>query len=129
MNAGEDLSKKMNIIHDKLKENGGKICSLLKEYQEFFSKENELYLSKIKKKFDERMSFLSKVKDENKRTMFKITGNILDNLLKESEELVNNLTSSLNELKTFILKDPNIFPNETEHQKTMYVQKYENHSI
>ena len=112
MNAEEDLKKKINIVQDKLEENGTKILSLLTEYQKFFSVEKKLYIGKIKKKCDERMSFLSKVEDENKRTMFKNTSNILDNLLKENEELTNNLNLSLNALKTFILKDPNIFQNE-----------------
>ena len=44
--------------------------------------------------------------------MFKASSNSLDKLLRENEEIVNNLTISLNALKTFILKDPNIFPNE-----------------
>ena len=112
MNAGEELSKKINLVQDKLKENGTKIFSLLKEYQEFFSKENDLYISKIKEKCGERMKFVLNAKDENKRKMLKTTSNILDNLLQENEEIINNLTISFNALKTFILKDPNIFPNE-----------------
>ena len=112
MNAEEDLKKKINIVQDKLEENGTKILSLLTEYQKIFSVEKKLYIEKIKKKCDERMSFLSKVEDENKRTMFKNNKNILDNLLKENEELINNLNLSLIALKTFILKDPNIFQNE-----------------
>ena len=112
MNAEEELSKKINVVQDKLKENGTKIVSLLKEYQDIFSKETDLYISKIKEKCEERKKFLLDVKDEDKRTMFKTTSNILDNLLIENEEIVNNLTISLNALKTFILKDPNIFPKE-----------------
>jgi len=36
MNAEEDLKKKINIVQDKLEENGTKILSLLTEYQKIF---------------------------------------------------------------------------------------------
>ena len=104
----------MRSIQDKLKESVKTISSLLKNYQNFFTKESDKFISKIRKKCDKRMSYLSKVKDENKSDFFKDTNTILDNLLQENQTLVSNFTSSLKALKEFFLTDPNIFENESE---------------
>ena len=117
MSAGEELTKKIKSVQDKLKENGNRVSSLFKEYQDIFTKENDNFISKLKKICDKRISFLSKVKDENKRSFYKDSNSDLDNLLKENEELISNLNSALKALKTFLLNDPNIFKNENEIEK------------
>ena len=117
MSAGDDLTKKIKSVQDKIKENGNRVSSLFKEYQDVFTKENDNFILKLKKICDKRVSFLSKVKDENKRSFFIDSNNDLDNLLKENEELISNLTSALKALKTFLLNDPNIFKNENEDEK------------
>ena len=114
MSVGEDLNLKIKTIQNKFKENENTIISSLAEYQNIFSKESQNFFSKIQKKCNERISSLSKVKDENKRTFFIESSNDLDNLLKAHEELVNKLISSLKSLKTFLLNDPNIFQNKNE---------------
>ena len=114
MSAEEGLTKKIRTVQDKLKENVKIISSLFKDHQYFFTKESEKFISKIKMKCDERISFLSKVKDENKSAFFKDTNNILENLLKENQDLVNNFTSALKALKEYFMDDLNIFKNESE---------------
>ena len=117
MSAGDDLTKKIKSVQDKLKENGNRVSSLFKQYQDVFTKENDNFISKLKRLCDKRISFLSKVKDENKRSFYKDSNNDLDKLLKENEELISNLTSALKALKTFLLNDPNIFKNDNEIEK------------
>ena len=114
MSEEEGLTKKIRTVQDKLKENVKIISSLFKDHQYFFTKESEKFISKIKMKCDERISFLSKVKDENKSAFFKDTNNILENLLKENQDLVNNFTSALKALKEYFMDDLNIFKNESE---------------
>ena len=114
MSAEEGLAKKMRSIQDKLKESVKTISSLLKNYQNFFTKESDKFISKIRNKCDKRMSYLPKIKDENKSDFFKDTNTILDNLLQENQTLVSNFTSSLKALKEFFLTDPNISVNESE---------------
>ena len=99
------------------------ISSLFREHQHFFTKESEKFISKIKKKCNERMSYLSKVKDENKSAFFKDTNNILDNLLQENQTLVSKFTSSLKALKEFFLTDLNIFENESEEKNKNSIEK------
>lgn len=116
MSAEDDLSKKIKSVQDKLQENGKKVSSLFQEYKDVFTKENENFISKFNKLCEKRISFLSKVKDENKRSLFIDSNNELDKLLKEDEELISNLASALKALKTFLLNDPNIFKNENENE-------------
>ena len=112
MSAQGKLQKKINNVQEKLRDNSNKVIGLFNEYQNIFSREYDAYISKIKKKCEKRLNYLSKVKDENKRTFFQESNDTLEKLMKENDNLVNNLHNSLKALKSFLLKDPNIFEDE-----------------
>ena len=63
------------------------------------------------------MEYLSDTKDENKMTVHQDLISALDNLMKEMEQLVNNLNSSVKALKSFLSKDPNIISKEEKKKK------------
>ena len=114
MSAQGKLQKKINNVQEKLRDNSNKVIGLFNEYQNIFSREYDAYISKIKKKCEKRLNYLSKVKDENKRTFFQESNDTLEKLMKENDNLVNNLHNSLKALKSFLLKDPNIFEDEND---------------
>ena len=126
MSAAEDLNKKIKTVQNKFKDNENTINSSLEEFENIFSKEKQNFFSKIQKKCDERISSLSKVKDENKRTFFIESSSDLDTFLKTHEELVNKLVSSIKSLENFLLNGPNIFQNknedESEYEKKLIIK-------
>ena len=125
MRVREDLSKKIIIFNLKLKEKEKKVDKLLKEFIMFFNREKDNYYRKIQKKCDERNSLYLSEKDENKTEIYKNTITSLETLLKEKDSIINNLSSALTSLKTFLLKDVNnLFPKEGVNSK----EKQENNN-
>lgn len=112
MSAKDELDKKINTIQEKLKDNSKKVKTLFEDYKDTFSTQYEKYITKIMDRCEKRKKYYSKVKDENKNKVYKETFSVLDNLLKENEEWVNNLSSSLETLKSNLIKEPNIFKND-----------------
>ena len=110
MNILEDFKKKTKYVQEALTKNGKKAINFIEEFKIFFEKEIEEYKKKIKIICEKRSTYLSEIKDTNKMFLYKDSIAILDNLLKDNDELVNNLNSSLKALKSFLLKEPNIFP-------------------
>ena len=106
------LQKKISKVEEKLKNNSEKVNGLINEYKNIFIKEYNPYISKIKKKCENRLNYLSKAKDENKRDIFRDSNDILEKLMSDNDNLINNLENSLKALKSFLIKDPNIFDDE-----------------
>jgi hypothetical protein len=116
MSVAEDFKKKSKTVQEQLTKKEKEIIDLFK-YKDFFEKETKEYIDKIKKKCEEGMEYLSDTKDENKMTVHQDLISALDNLMKEMEQLVNNLNSSVKALKSFLSKDPNIISKEEKKKK------------
>ena len=117
MSVAEDFKKKCKSVQEELTKKKKEIIDLFK-YKDFFEKETKEYIDKIKKKCDEGIEHLSETKDENKMTLHQELISALDNLMKEMEQLVNNLSSSVKALKSFLSKDPNIMNKEEKKKKS-----------
>ena len=111
MSIVEEFIRKCNNVQAVIIKNGNTIKYILNEFMKFFEKENEEFITKIKKKCEEGVSYL-KNKEGNKMTVFKDLIYPLDQLMKENEKLVNNLNSSLKALKSFLYKKPELFDDE-----------------
>jgi len=112
MSGKDELDKKINSTQDKLKDNSKKVKTLFEDYKNTFLNQYEKYISKIMDRCEKRKKYYSKVKDENKIKIFNDTISVLDNLLKENEDAINNVSSSFESLKSLLIKDPNIFKND-----------------
>lgn len=112
MSGKDELDKKINSTQDKLKDNSKKVKTLFEDYKNTFLNQYEKYISKIMDRCEKRRKYYSKVKDENKIKIFNDTITVLDNLLKENEDAINNVSSSFESLKSLLIKDPNIFKND-----------------
>ena len=118
MSIVEDFIKKSNNVQTVIIKNGNTIKYILNEFMKFFEKENEEFITKIKKKCDEGVSYLSKNKEGNKMSVLKDLIYPLDQLMKENEKLVNNLNSSLKALKSFLYKKIDLFDDEEKKSPT-----------
>ena len=109
MNILEDFQKKAKNVEEALTKNAGIIILLIDDFKKFFEKEFKEYKNKITIICNKRSTYLSETKNINKMSLYKDSTNLLDNLIKDNDELVNNLNSSLKALKSFLLKEPDIF--------------------
>ena len=109
MNISEDFQKKTKNVQEALTKNAEITIMLIEEFKKFFEKAIEDYKNKITIICNKRSTYLSKAKDENKMSLYKDSANNIDNLIKYNNKLVNNLNSSLMALKSFLLKEPDIF--------------------
>ncbi len=109
MNISEDFQKKTKNVQEALTKNAEITIMLIEEFKKFFEIAIKDYKNKITIICDQRSTYLSKAKDENKMSLYKDSANNIDNLIKYNNQLVNNLNSSLIDLKSFLLKEPDIF--------------------
>ena len=109
MNILEDFQKKAKNVEEALTKNAGIIVLLIDDFKKFFEKEFKEYKNKITIICNKRSTYLSETKNINKMSLYKDSTYLLDNLIKDNDELVNNLNSSLKALKSFLLKEPYIF--------------------
>ena len=109
MNISEDFQKKTKNVQEALTKNAEITIMLIEEFKKFFEIAIKDYKNKITIICDQRSTYLSKAKDENKMSLYKDSANNIDNLIKYNNQLVNNLNSYLIDLKSFLLKEPDIF--------------------